>query len=289
MYYLKFVKTGFLKYNLIVMKKIIITLICLFIGLSANAKQIKFAQVSDANYNMANENNSQILDWAIRSINNNNPDFTVFLGDNIEKSKEDNLTDFLKKIKTLKSPYYIVVGNKDSYRIGGINKNDFWKIIRKNNKNNKKSEKSYYSFEINSEFLGVVLDGAVPFVQGQHGIYPEEQLKWLDSFLKENKNKKIIIFQHFPIVEPSEKKLLTTLEKEKYQEVLDKHKNVVIISSGHFDTSKVTVDEKGISHISSPSLVTPDYIYNIVTVDYKKFPFFKPQIKDIKVTSVDLQ
>ena len=271
------------------MKRIIITLICLFIGLSANAKQIKFAQISDANYNMANEHRSQILDWAISSVNKNKPDFTVFLGDNIEKSKEDNLTDFLKKIKALKSPYYIVVGNKDSYKMGGINRNDYWKIIRKNNKYNKKSEKSYYSFKINSDFTGVVLDGAVPFVQGQHGIYTEEQLKWLDKFLKKNKNKKIIIFQHFPIVDPAEKQTLTTLEKEKYQEVLNKHNNVAVISSGHFDTAKVTNDEKGIYHISSPMLVTPDYKYDIITVSYKKFPFCKTKIKDIKVTSIDLQ
>ena len=124
------------------MKKIILTLICLFIGLSANAKQIQFAQISDANYNMADEKSSQLLDWVILSVNKNKPDFTVFLGNNIGKSKEDNLTDFLKKTKAIKNPYYIVTGNKDSYKMGGLNRNDYWKIVRKNNKYNKSRSSS---------------------------------------------------------------------------------------------------------------------------------------------------
>ena len=61
-------------------------------------------------------------------------------------------------------------------------------------------------------------------------------------------------------------KTLVSKQTISYDELLNVSKK---IESDLTDDSEiiVTVDEKGISHISSPSLVTPDYIYNIVTVD----------------------
>ena len=126
-------------------------------------------------------------------------------------------------------------------------------------------------------------------MQSNHGIFPEEELKWLDKTLSKNKNKKVMIFQHFPLIDPYENPQLSMLYKEKYQEVIDKHKNIISISSGHFQTSKITVDEKGIYHISSPALGKPNFIYDMVTIDYTKLPFSKVKINEIKVTPIELQ
>lgn len=277
------------------MKKLIIILICLFCGLSVEAKQLKFAQISDVNYSHSDFSqdemgeNYQVFDWLIRSLNINSPKFVVFLGDNVEKSREENVVGFLNKANSLLMPYYITVGNKDSHQISGLKKEDFWQIVQKNNKFNKKSEKTYYSFPINSKFIGIVLDGAVPFVQSNHGIFSDEQLTWLDEELKKNRKKKVLIFQHFPLIDPIEKSSYTMLYKEKYEAVIKKYDNIVLISSGHYDASKITVDEKGVYHISTPSINTPDYVYNLITIEYKKIPFRKLKIKDIKVDFIDLQ
>ena len=270
------------------MKKIILLLICLFTCLHASAKQLKFAQVSDVYYSSNKPYTKQILDWAVRSMNLKSPKFVVFLGNNTEKSRENEAIEFFKTIKPLKMPYYIVYGNYDAHEINGIKKDEFWSLVKKYNKNNK-SKAGYYTFSPNRDILCVVLDGAVPYMQSSHGIYPEEQLKWLDKTLKKNKNKKVMIFQHFPLVDPYENQSLSLLNKKEYQEVIDKHNNVISISSGHFQTSKLTVDEKGIYHISTPSLSKPNFNYDIITVDYSKLPFGQTKINEIKVTPVDLQ
>ena len=280
------------------MKKLIISLICIFCCLSAEAAQLQFAQVTDVHFSASGiqqQNNSrdvgktrQNLEWAVRSINNKKPKFVVFMGDNIDKSNEDDIIEFLKIVKSLKMPYYLAFGNHDAHEVGGVKKEDFWEIIRKYNKHNT-SKVGYYSFSPNKDFLCVVLDGSVPFVPTAHGIYSEQQLKWLDKTLSKNRNKKVLIFQHFPLIEPYDHPSHTLLNKEAYKEVIDKHSNVVSISSGHYHTKKVTVDEKGRYHIASPALVSEHTPYEIITIDYSKLPFSKVKIKNINIKTINLQ
>ena len=270
------------------MKKIIILLICLFLGLNASAKQIRFAQVTDIYYSSNNPNIAQILNWAVSSLNLKEPQFVIFLGNSIGKSNHKNTTEFLQTIRALKMPYYIVFGNYDVHEMGGLKKEDFWTLVRKYNKNNK-SINGYYTFAPNKDILCIVLDGTVPYMQNNHGIYPDEQLKWLDKTLSKNKNKKIMIFQHFPIIDPYENRDISLLNKKEYQDIIDKHDNIVSISSGHFQTGKTTIDKKGIYHISSPALSKPNFNYDIITVDYSKSLFSKIKINEIKVTPINLQ
>ena len=280
------------------MKKLIILFICLLFCLQTDAAQLKFAQVTDVHFSSSGtrqRNNSrdvsktrQVLEWAVRSLNLKNPKFVVFMGDNIDKSNEDDIIEFLGITKSLKMPYYLAFGNHDAYENGGVKKEDFWKIVRKYNKNNK-SKVGYYSFSPNSHFLCIVLDGAVPYSPTAHGIYSDEQLKWLDKTLKRNKHKKVMIFQHFPLIDPDENPTHSMLYKEKYEEVINKHNNIISISSGHFHTKKITVDERGIYHIASPALVTPDYVYDLITIDYTIRPLLPVKINEIKVTPIDLQ
>lgn len=280
------------------MKKVLALLACLMFSSQVFAAQLKFAQVTDVHFSSSGiqqQQNSrdvsktkQVLQWATRSLNNKKPQFVVFMGDNIDKSNEDDIIEFLQIVKDLKMPYYLAFGNHDAHSNAGVSKEDFWNIVRTYNKHNK-SKVGYYTFSPNSNFLCVVLDGAVPFSPTAHGIYSDEQLKWLDKVLKKNKNKKVMIFQHFPLIDPDENPTHTMLYKEKYKEVIDKHNNIISISSGHFHTKKITIDEKGIYHISSPALVTPDYVYDFITVDYTKIPFQKVKINKIDVKPIDLQ
>ena len=270
------------------MKKILIFLVCLFICLPSSAKQLKFAQVSDIYYSPEKPHMMQVLDWAQRSLNLKSPQFVVFLGNNISKSKEKYAVAFLQAIKPLKMPYYIAFGNTDAHEMNGLKKEDFWALVQKYNKNNK-SKQGYYTFSPDKNILCIVLDGAVPYMQSTHGIYPEEEIKWLDKTLKKNKNKKVMIFQHHPLIDPYENPSLSMLNKEEYKKIIDKHNNIIIISSGHFEAAKVTVDQKGIYHISTPALGKPNFTYDTVTVDYSKQPFGKVKINEIKVNTVELQ
>lgn len=270
----------------------------MFCKVSAYASQLKFAQITDIHFSSSGvqqENNSrdvsktrQSLMWAVRSLNNKNPKFVVFMGDNIDKSNEEDIIEFLQIVKKLKMPYYITYGNHDAHEMSGVKKDDFWKIVKKYNKNNK-SKHGYYSFSPNKNFLCIVLDGSVPFVPSSHGIYSEEQLKWFDKTLKKNKNKKVMIFQHFPLIDPDNHPSHSLLNKKEYQEVIDKHSNIISISSGHFHKKNLIVDEKGIHHISSPALVSKHHPYEIITIDYSKTPFSKVKINEIKITTVNLQ
>ena len=272
------------------MKKIVLFLACMLICANANAAQLRFAQVADAHFSTAKNpkatTSGKVLGWAVRSINLKKPQFVVFLGDNVDKSNENNVLEFLKNVKALKMPYYIVVGNHDAHKNSGLTKEEFRKLVRKHSNDN--SKKSYYKFSPNPYFLCIVLDGAVPFVPSNHGIYSDEQLKWLDKTLRHTKFKKVLIFQHFPLVDPTEDPSHSTLYKEKYQAILDKHDNVISISSGHFHAKNVEVDEKGIYHISSPALIKPKFEYDIVTIDYTPGAF-GADINEIKVETIDLQ
>ena len=117
------------------MKKVVILLLLIFCGLEVNAAQLRFAQVSDANYSaQPNSNTAQILDWAVRSINREKPEFVVFLGNNIKKSNQEDLTGFLTIAKEIKAPYYVVTGNQDSHKISGMEKTEYWNLVRKYNK-----------------------------------------------------------------------------------------------------------------------------------------------------------
>lgn len=280
------------------MKKYIILLICLLFCMQTEAAQLKFAQVTDVHFSSSGKiqrNNSrdvsktkQILEWAVRSLNNKSPEFVVFMGDNIDKSNEDDIKEFLNITKNLKMPYYLAFGNHDAYENSGIKKEDYWNIVRKYNKNNK-SKNGYYTFSPQKGFLCIVLDGAVPFSPTAHGIYSDEQLKWLDKVLKNNKNKKVMIFQHFPLIDPDDNPTHTMLYKDKYEAVINKHNNIISISSGHFHTKRLTIDNRGIYHIASPALVTPDYVYELITVDYTKVPMLPIKINKIDIKSIDLQ
>lgn len=267
---------------------IIITVITIISPEHVSAQTLKFAQITDVHFS-ANpkikssrdvSTSAQNLRWAVQNLNRQNIDFVVFMGDNIDKSNETDLELFLQTVKDLNKPYYLIIGNHDAYKVGGVKKEDYIKKINQYNPN-QKSKLPYYSFSPSSDFIAVVMDGAVPFVPSTHGIYTQETLDFLDKTLTKNKNKKILIFQHFPLIPPHENPSHTVLEAQNYWDVLKKHNNVVSISSGHYHNSKITLDELDINHISTPSLLTEGTPYDIVEINYT--PTFSNKYKDLKI------
>lgn len=259
------------------------------------AKTLNFAQLTDVHFSPSGTNlssrdlsySSRNLQFAINSINKQNPDFAIFLGDNIDKSRPENLLGFMRAVQSFKVPYYMVIGNHDAYKLTGIEKKDYIELEKIYNPS-QKSDKPYYYFYPNKDCIGIVVDGAMPFAPSAHGEYTDEMLTWLDKVLTKNNDKIALIFQHFPLIYPAEKNSHNTLHPEKYFELLKKHKNILLISSGHYHASKITIDDNGIYHISAPSLLSPPNIYEMVQINYDKKRFEKPtnikvDIKEIKI------
>ena len=181
--------------------KYFLTILLLFISLSANAKTLNFALVSDVHYDLNNgtklTTSQKALDGFIARINEGDYDFVVFLGDNIDKSKKEVLESFLNTIKNIKVPYYIVLGNTDAHKISGLTKAEYMEIVKKQNKY-QNSLNASYTFSPSAGIECIVLDGTSSFMPSNHGIFTDKTLQWYDKTLKQNKDKTVLVFQHVP-------------------------------------------------------------------------------------------
>ncbi len=260
------------------MKKILGLLIALllFSGV-ANAKDMRFVQVSDVRYN-SYDNNDSNFENIINDINKQRDvEFVIFTGDSINKTDKQDLEGFLTLAKKLKMPFYVVLGDKDVNRHKGLSKKDFIQIVKKEVRKYK-PETPNYVFEYN-DFVFVVADGSKDIIPGTNGFYKEDVLNWLEEQLNLYADKNIIIFQHFPLIPPSEREAYYTFKPEKYLELLSRHKNVKAVISGHFGVNK---EQKvgDIVHISTSGI--PFYrIVDIMDYDTPN-PTIWAELKEVK-------
>ena len=112
--------------------KILILAVCFFnFTLSVNAKDWKFIQVTDLNY-QNNPTSIENFNNLIKSINETKDlDFVVFTGDNIKKSDKSDMKDFFKKAKKINVPYYVQFGDTDCSR-NALRKSDAQKLLSRN-------------------------------------------------------------------------------------------------------------------------------------------------------------
>lgn len=255
-------------------------------GLVVQAKEFSFAQVSDVHYTYGDSYMSKYLYFLSASIMKKNPDFVVFLGDNVDKSREEDVISFMQSIYSIKSiPYYIVFGNNDAHRLSGLEKEVYLDIVTTFNKNQKDGKKYYY-FKPNSDFICVVLDATPDFAPSKHGEISDEQIQWLDNLLTKYPKKLFIIFHHCPLIPPRIEYQLSMLNTEKYESMLKKHSNVVLISSGHYHQAAETVDENGIRHISAPAFKDMPHSYQLIKVIYDESTYKTPSDVQILVEKV---
>lgn len=242
---------------------------------NASAKEIKFVQISDSHF--ANikaeytqrevENSKSVLEKTIKDINGiSDVDFVMFTGDNIDRSSDIDLKGFLAIANKLKYPYYVVIGNHEVFKSQKFDKKDYMRLVSKYSKNCR-TKSANYVFKKNG-FVFIVVDGAKEIIPGPAGYYKKDTLTWFDKQLTKYKNCDVIVFQHFPIVEPYYNRTHMTYNKQDYEAVLAKHKNVRAIFSGHFHANG-EVKKDGVYHASCPSLVEPPHNYKIVEISIK--------------------
>lgn len=252
----------------------------------SNAEVLEFAQVSDVHYSLEDKDMDRQLYFLSLSLKKRQPEFLMFLGDNVDKSREEDVIGFMRAIYGIRTPYYLVLGKRDAHRISGIEKEVYLDIVSAFNKNQNSDEKYYY-FKPNSDFICVVLDDSSDFVPSSHGEIPEEQIKWLENLLIKYPKKLFLIFHHTPILEPRVEYKKTMLNADNYKALIKKYPNIISISSGHYHQSSMQIDENGIRHISAPAFKDMPHSYQLIQVMYDKDSYKSP--KDIQVTVTNVK
>ncbi len=243
---------------------------------SAQAKDLRFVQVSDTRFSDSSDNTA--FKTLIKDINKqDNIEFVVFTGDNISKPSPELLKSFLEKAKKLKCPFYIVIGDKEVNKLKDLSKVEYLKIVKKNVRKYNQ-EKPNYIFEKNGIIFAVV-DGSKDVIPSTNGYYKDDVLIWLDSELAQYPDNHVIIFQHFPLIPPANKEAYYTFKPEKYMALLEKHKNVIAVISGHFDVNSEK-NVNGITHITTAGL---PYYRIIDLMDYDtENPTIWAQLKEVE-------
>lgn len=259
------------------MKKLLgLFFIFLLSSLNSFANDMRFVQVSDVRYNSSSDN--EIFAKTIQDINKQKDvKFVVFTGDNINKPDKQDLDSFLKEVKKLNCPYYIVIGDKDVNKHKDLSKKEYIKEVHKVTKKYK-YESTNYVFEYNGIAFFVV-DGAKDVIPGTNGYFKDETLIWLNKELDLHNKQNIIIFQHFPLIPPIEKETYYTYKPENYLKILHAHKNVRAVVAGHFGVnSEQHVD--GVSHITTSGL---PYYRIIDIMDYETDnPTIWAELKEVR-------
>jgi len=248
--------------------------IFLITTMTAYSKAMRFIQVDGALYNSKESAKYEAL---IEKINSEKDvEFVVFTGNNINKPSALELKDFLKKSTKLKRPYYVVLGQKDVNKQKDLGKKEYMKIVRKNNRTHRAILSPNYSFS-KKGITFIVADGSKEVIPTSIGYYKEDVILWLDEKLDDNKDKKVVILQHYPIIPPSKKETHYTYKADEYLRLLSEHKNVKAVVSGHFDANNEQL-VNGVLHISTKE--APKYRV-IDILDYEtENPTFWSTIKE---------
>lgn len=245
-----------------------------------HSDSLKIVQLSDVHYSTATSNrgarmladSKNLLEDAIFQVNKmDDVDVVVFSGDSINSPLKKDLISFAKIANRLKYPWYFALGNHEVTISGDLTKEKYFKIVEAINLNysaltvHDVALKPYYVIAPKKDYKVIFLDGVIDSRITANGEFTEKQLKWLDEKLTAYKNQKVIIVQHFPVVEPCKSIGHRALDAKEYLAVIDKHKNVVAILSGHYHCPKNTL-RNNVLHVSAPSIVQYPNSFNVITI-----------------------
>lgn len=271
------------------MKKILLTFLFLILFQAASfafVGNIRFIQVTDVHYSRGSEHSNALLNATVKDINaQKNISFVVFTGDNIDVANCEDLVGFMKIVRKLKVPYYIVLGNHDVFKSRQLSKEKYAEIVREykplwfHKKWNYTFHKKGYTF--------IVVDGAKEIIPGPGGYFRDDTLKWLDKQLTKNKRHPVIILQHYPVIDAPEfgatrLKTHRVYQPEKYMAVLNKHDNVLAILTGHYHVNSEVMRD-GIYHITTPTLQSDLRSYKIIDIVSQRgfSPIIYTQLKEV--------
>ncbi len=244
------------------MKKILYCLLILFLSVgSVFAEDLRFLQVTDVHLTPENREEFHNLIEEFNAMEDKYADFVVFSGDNIDSPREEDLQAFLDEVKRLKFKAYVVIGNHDVFVSDGLDKKLYMKKVRRE-LGFYHSAKPHYVFR-KKDVVFIIVDGAKEVIPGPNGYFRDSELHWLEKKLQKYSAKKIVIIQHFPLLDYRVKGHIT-YKREKYLQLLENYPNVMSIVSGHFHENR----EERIGstyHIATENFVGKGY-YKIIEV-----------------------
>ena len=235
----------------------------LFFGGFAQAREVKLIHITDIKLNSSNA--PKVLK-TIKEINQyKDADFVIFGGNNISKSNIENLNTFLYLLKKVHKKTIVLLGSTDVNASNGIDKKYYLKRVKKARMAHFSRHSKTPNYVIKHKgYIFVVMDGAKQYFQTSNGYYSRKELAWLDETLKKYKDNNVIILQHFPILETTSN-WLDTAKKDEYYDVLNKHKNVKVIISGHYGNNQ-EIKKDGIYHIITESY-NKNGAYKVIQID----------------------
>ncbi len=257
---------------------------------------LKFAQLSDSHLTTTRKDTSfkvlsqsvPLLEDAVSQINDTQGlDFVMHTGDTADYPVDCDVMKFMGIMNRLRYPWYMAFGNHDLSVSGDMTRDRYLELLRGHNRNFDFTQ-SYYSFKPKKGYKVIVLDAVDNSKITGNGIFPPEELEWLDGELKSAKKDTVLIFLHHPILEPFSSPHHKVLNADEFYAVIDKYKNPIAIFTGHYHAAKIT-QNANVLHVSTPALVTYPNAFRIVNVqNYKDktiFDFyFKPtNLKEIQI------
>lgn len=247
----------------VIMKKFLTLAYILALSVSsAFAADMRFVQISDVRFDF--NGNPDLFREVIKDVNKQKGvEFVVFTGDNINKPTKEDLQGFIAEAKKLNAPFYIVLGDKDVNKLKQMSKEDYLKIVNKNYKKYKYTDTNYV-FEKN-KVVFIVADGSKEVIPTLNGYYKEPVVDFVEKNLNLYQNNNVIIFQHFPLIPPSNREAYYTFKPENYLKTLASHKNVKAVISGHFGVNSEQ-EINGVQHITTSGL---PYYRVIDVMDYE--------------------
>ncbi|MEM2546972.1 MAG: metallophosphoesterase [Candidatus Bathyarchaeia archaeon] len=153
----------------------------------------------------------ELLKAAVTEINSvSDVDFVLVLGDLTQDAEPWNIDTCKLILDQLKVPYYVVLGNHDVSLVPteakpnviiGVSRWTFVSAFQGERGGFQGNGRSYYTVELAPDLLLVALDttGWGQFY-GWGGCVLPDQLSWLESVLKENPNKFVIVAAHHNFV-----------------------------------------------------------------------------------------
>lgn len=262
---------------------------------------LKIVQLTDVHYSSKGCNkgarmraySGALLKDAVCQINTMpDVDMVVFSGDSVDTPSKSDLIEFAKIANNLKYPWYNALGNHEVGVGGGLNKETYFQILSGINLNYSSLAflKPYYVITPKKDYKVIFMDGAIGTKVSANGYFSAEQLCWLDEKLTHYKDKKVIIVQHFPVVEPLKSPSHKVLNDKEYLAVLDKHNNVTVVLSGHYHCSRV-LKRNGVLHISTPALIQYPNAFRVITICEEptgtkvKIETIETNLKDVQAQS----
>lgn len=257
---------------------------------------LKFADLSDSHLTTTRQDTSfkalsqskPLLADAIQQINETKGlDFVMHTGDTVDKPNDSDIMMFISMMNCLRYPWFVAFGNHDLSVGGDITRERYIELLNSHNRNFN-FNKSYYSFKPKKGYKVIVLDAVDNSKITGNGIFPKEELEWLDEELKSAKNSTVLIFLHHPLLEPFSSPHHKVLNPDEFYAVIDKYKMPIAIFTGHYHAAKIT-QEGNIVHVSTPSLVTYPNAFRIVNVqnyrDKTVFDFYfkNTNLKDVRM------